>query len=175
MGKGNKNISRNALIKQARKIVDTVQMPEVQKTKDFVPYTEEVKRKLMDVFKIGGTVDEACKYVGIAKQQFYNWTEKDPNLLVETEKARAYPIVVARNIVIDSMIRNKDINLAKWYLEKTVFVPNTRQDNVTSAINSTVNIVFPDMVRQRYDADEITGEIKQDDKPELSSSTSESL
>jgi len=99
-------------------------------------YSEEIVNKIESIFKIGGTVEQALSYAGISKETYYNWTEKHPNFLTKMESARAYPDIVAKNIVVDSMIKDKDVNTAKWWLEKREFKQS--QQN-----NTQVNITAP--------------------------------
>jgi len=92
--------------------------------------------KIESIFKIGGTVEQALSYAGISKETYYNWTEKHPNFLTRMESARTYADIVAKNIVVDSMIKDKDVNTAKWWLEKREF--KQIQQN-----NTQVNIQAP--------------------------------
>jgi hypothetical protein len=91
-------------------------------------YSEEMVSKIESIFKIGGTVEQALSYAGITKPTYYDWIEKHPNFLTRMESARAYPDIVAKNIVVDSMIKDKDVNTAKWWLEKREF-KQTQQNN----------------------------------------------
>jgi len=147
-----------------------------RKVSAMVVYTPEIKNKLIEVFKLGGTVEEATRYVGVSRQTYYDWCEKIPGLQTETEQARIFPVIVARNIIVDNMVRNKDVNIAKWYLEKTVFRQERKHEMLQETNNNTVNIVFPEMVKERYEAERIiTGEVDETDEPVLPSSTGESL
>lgn len=172
MGKGNKSANRLARNKQLRVAYEPKKMGRPTK------YNPEVVKKLMDVFKMGGSVDEAVSYAGISKETYYNWAEKYPTLLTETEQARIYPIIVARNIVVDTMTRNRDVNTAKWYLEKTIFKHTNHSGSEGGGGHAPqVSIVFPDLVRQRYEAvaEEIIGELSETDEPSVSSSSDEGL
>lgn len=91
--------------------------------------TDEVVNKLESIFKIGGTVEEACGYAGITRQTYYNWLEANTDFLTKMESAQKYPDIVAKNIVVDSMTKNKDVTTAKWWLEKREF-KNSNQTNV---------------------------------------------
>jgi len=99
-------------------------------------YSEEMVNKLESIFKIGGTVEQALSYAGISKETYYNWTEKHPEFLTKMQSARTYADIVAKNIVVDSMIKDKDVNTAKWWLEKREF--KQIQQN-----NTQVNIQAP--------------------------------
>jgi hypothetical protein len=99
-------------------------------------YSEEIVSKIESIFKIGGTVEQALSYAGITKPTYYDWIEKHPNFLTRMESARTYADIVAKNIVVDSMIKDKDVNTAKWWLEKREF--KQIQQN-----NTQVNIQAP--------------------------------
>ena len=99
-------------------------------------YTDELVTKLESIFKIGGTVAEACSYAMISKENYYRWLEEKPDFMTKMESAQKYPDIVAKNIVLDSMIKNKDLTTAKWWLEK-------RQFKDTSQTNVQVNNFIP--------------------------------
>ena len=92
-------------------------------------YTDELVTKLESILKIGGSVVEACSYAMISKETYYRWLEEKPDFLTKMESAQRYPDIVAKNIVVDSMTKNKDVTTAKWWLEKREF-KNSNQTNV---------------------------------------------
>jgi len=91
---------------------------------------DESVKKLESIFKIGGTVEEACSYAGISKPTYYEWVKKDVDFLTKMKAAQYYADIAAKNIVIKSITQDKDINTAKWWLEKRQF-----KDNVGTQIN----------------------------------------
>lgn len=93
----------------------------------------EVVNKLEDIFKVGGTVEEAISYAGISKQTYYDWIKADESFLTKMEAARHYSDVVAKNVVIDSIVKDRDLSSAKWWLEK-------RQFNQPMQTNIQVNV-----------------------------------
>ena len=48
-----------------------------------------------------------------------------------------YSDVVAKNLVVDSIVKKKDLNSAKWWLEKRVF---KQQPQVAVQVNNTVKL-----------------------------------
>ena len=42
------------------------------------------------------------------------------------------PLIVAKNVVIDSVIKDRDLNSAKWWLEKRQFNTAKTQVNIAS-------------------------------------------
>jgi hypothetical protein len=99
-------------------------------------YSEDMVSKLESIFKIGGTVEQAITYAGISKETYYTWGEKHSGFLTKMEQARTYADIVAKNIVVDSMIKDRDVSTAKWWLEKREF--KQVQQN-----NTQVNIQAP--------------------------------
>ncbi len=83
--------------------------------------TEDVVNKLENIFKVGGNVEEAISYAGISKQTYYNWIEADISFLTKMDAARHYADIVAKNVVIDAIVKDRDLGTAKWWLEKREF------------------------------------------------------
>jgi len=92
-------------------------------------YTDELVTKLEGILKMGGTVDEACSYALISRETYYRWLDEKPDFMTKMESAQRYPDIVAKNIVVDSMVKNKDLTTAKWWLEKRQF-KDSNQTNV---------------------------------------------
>lgn len=84
-------------------------------------YSDELVIKLESIFKIGGTVEEASSYAGISKETYYRWLEENPSFMTKMESAQHYADIVAKNVVVDSVIKDKNLDSAKWWLEKRVF------------------------------------------------------
>jgi len=84
-------------------------------------YSEEAVKKLESIFQVGGTVDEAVSYAGISKQTYYDWIDRHDGLLTKMEAAQHYADVVAKNVVVDNIVKNRDVGTAKWWLEKRQF------------------------------------------------------
>lgn len=80
--------------------------------------TDDVVNKLENIFKVGGNVEEAISYAGISKQTYYNWIEADISFLTKMDAARHYADIVAKNVVIDAIVKDRDLSTAKWWLEK---------------------------------------------------------
>jgi hypothetical protein len=80
--------------------------------------------KLESILKIGGTIEEACSYALINKTTYYRWLEENEDFTTKMESAQHYADIVAKNVVVDSMIKDRDIQTAKWWLEKRQFNRN---------------------------------------------------
>lgn len=94
--------------------------------------TEEVTQKLESIFKIGGTIAEACSYALISDSTYNTYCRTDGKFLARMDAARHYADIVAKNIVVDTMIKDKNIDTAKWWLEKREFkqTGNSQQTQV---------------------------------------------
>jgi len=86
---------------------------------------DEIVKKLENIFKIGGTVEEAITYGGISKQTFYNWIKDDEGFLTKMEQARYFADIAAKNVVVRAITKDKDLETAKWWLEKREFKNKT--------------------------------------------------
>jgi hypothetical protein len=65
--------------------------------------TEEVVRKLEEVFALDGTVEEACFYAGISRQTYYEWIKENTELNDKFQALRERPILKARQTVVKSL------------------------------------------------------------------------
>ena len=77
--------------------------------------------KLESILKIGGTVEEASSYAGINKTTYYRWLEENEDFATKMDAAQHYADIVAKNIVVDTLVKDKDLSTAKWWLEKRQF------------------------------------------------------
>jgi hypothetical protein len=83
--------------------------------------TEETVIKLESILKIGGTIEEACSYALISRETYYRWLKEDIGFMTKMEQAKHYSDIVAKNIVVDSMHKDRNLETAKWWLEKREF------------------------------------------------------
>ena len=95
---------------------------------------DEVIAKLDSIFKVGGTIDEACSYAGIDHSTYHRWMDSDKGFATKMTAAQHYADVVAKNVVVDSIVKDRDLSTAKWWLEKRQFKEGT---------NVQVNVVVP--------------------------------
>ena len=109
-------------------------MKTLQKNKEGRPtkLTEETVSKLENIFKVGANVIEACSYAGISRETYYNGLERDSSFLTKMEAAQHYSDIVAKNVVVDSIVKDKDLGSAKWWLEKKHpdFQPQSQTTNI---------------------------------------------
>jgi hypothetical protein len=109
---------------------------------------DELTTKIESIFKIGGTIEEACSYAGISDETYRRWMNENEDFMAKMESAQHYADIVAKNVVVDSMIKNKDLNTAKWWLEK-------RQFRGEQQTNVQVNVLNKlDTQKKDYNLDE---------------------
>jgi hypothetical protein len=107
--------------------------------------TPEIEKKLESILKIGGTNSEACAYAGIAERTYYSMQERNAEFMQKMKAAKHYADIVAKNIVVDSLVKDKDLSTAKWWLEKRQF-RNDAQVN----IQGEKVLVMPSAVYEKY-------------------------
>lgn len=83
--------------------------------------TDEVVQKLEDIFQRGGTVEEATSYARIARRSYHYWMEQDEVFAQKMESAQHYADIVAKKVVVDTIVKDKNDTNAKWWLEKREF------------------------------------------------------
>lgn len=90
---------------------------------------DNVATKLESIFKIGGNMEEACSYAGISTRTYQRWIEDDSDFVVKMTAAQHYADIAAKNVVTESIVKDKNLGTAKWWLEKREF-KQTNQTNV---------------------------------------------
>lgn len=116
-------------------------MKTLQKNKVGAPsvITPEIETKLESIFKIGGTNAEATSYAGISERTYYSMCERNEEFLQKMEAAKHYADIVAKNVVVDSILKEKDLQSAKWWLEKREFKNTGNNVAVQVNLNQKLN------------------------------------
>lgn len=83
-----------------------------------IKITEDVVKKLEAIFRNGANIEEACSYAGISKPTYYDKLNRDRDFLTKMQSARYYPTIIAKNVVLKSIKEDKNVDSAKWYLER---------------------------------------------------------
>lgn len=80
--------------------------------------SEEIERKLEDWFKLGMSDTASCAYAGIARDTFYRWMREDDSFSDRMTHAKNYAMQLSRSIVVKELEQKRDVDTAKWYIEK---------------------------------------------------------
>lgn len=104
--------------------------------------TDDTISKLIEVFKIGSTDTSACAYAGISRDTYYRRCKEDQVFSDKMEQAKNYAIIAARHVVTNAIVNEKDLDTAKWYIEKHDIKQPTNQQN------TQVNVF--NMLKEKY-------------------------
>ena len=97
-------------------------MADVGRPTKLVP---ETVTKLESVFKVGGSKEEACSYAGISTRSYDRYMADDEDFVLKMTAAQHYADIVAKNVVVDKIINDRDLQTAKWWLEQRQFRKDT--------------------------------------------------
>lgn len=116
--------------------------------------TNEVVEKLESILKIGGTVEESCSYAGINKTSYYSWLKADESFSTKMEAAQHFSDVAAKNVVVDQIVKHKDVATSKWWLEKREF----KQGPQVAVAGKNVQVFMPEDTLGKYQTDRTSDE-----------------
>jgi len=85
--------------------------------------------KLESIFKIGGTVEEACSYALINKTTYYRWLEENKDFATKMNSAQHYADIMAKKVVVRSILQDENLESAKYWLDRRAF-KNPTQTNI---------------------------------------------
>ena len=69
----------------------------------FTKLTDDVVKKLEEIFLLDGTVEEACFFAGISKQTLYNWFKDNPKMQERMDALRNEPFLKARRTIVKNL------------------------------------------------------------------------
>lgn len=99
--------------------------------------TKETVKKLEEAFILGYSDEKACFVAGITRQTLHNYCQENPKFFDRKELLKSTPELNAKKNIAEG-IKNGDVDLSKWYLErkcKDEF--STKQDvGVSGSINN---------------------------------------
>ena len=80
--------------------------------------SEVVAKKLEQLFQIGVSDEVACRGAKITKPTFYQWCKEDKEFLYRIQTAKDYARIASGSVVLESIVKNRNTNDAKWWLER---------------------------------------------------------
>lgn len=80
--------------------------------------TPEVVTKLVSILQRGLSITKACSYARIDRTSFYRKYNNDIAFRNKIDDARNFATIVAAEIVVDDIVKHKNVQTAKWYLER---------------------------------------------------------
>lgn len=83
-------------------------------------YNKETVEKLEDAFRDGASIGEACDLAQIDRGTYYNWLESVEGFSTKMEDAKDWVNEIARAVVSQNITKKKDVDTAKWWLERRV-------------------------------------------------------
>ena len=115
--------------------------------------TPELQEELLKALRGGAYVEDACGYVGIHKDTFYEWMRRGADgddLYSEfsdaVEKARASAVV--RNIALLQKAAEDSWQAAAWWLERTRPNQYGRRTNIAGPDGGAIEIKTDDAERE---------------------------
>ncbi len=80
--------------------------------------TADIVKRLEDIFKLGVLDKVAINYVGIGERTYYDKLESDEVFRSQMQLAKNYARLAAGSVVMDAIVKRKDVETSKWWLEK---------------------------------------------------------
>lgn len=104
--------------------------------------TPDVVGKLEEAFTVGANITQACDFAGISRDTYYDYCERNAGFIDKVAEWSARTGLRAK-YNIHKAIENKDVDVSKWYLERTddAFNPKKRAE-ITGTDGGAVQIEF---------------------------------
>ncbi len=80
--------------------------------------TPEVCQNLTKILELGHSITLACQYAQISRDSYYKYVKKDQEFSDKMERAKNYLLIEASSVIAKQIIKNKNVKIAQWYLEK---------------------------------------------------------
>lgn len=92
-------------------------------------------RALIPVLQRGTDLKPACKKLKFKYTTIRDWIKQDKAIRTEINAARAFLQIVAENVVGEAIINDKNIETAKWWLERRLKDKYSTKQEVKSDID----------------------------------------
>ena len=94
---------------------------------------DEVVQKLEQALQNGFTIGKACELSGISTSTYYNYIEADERFLVKMTNAQNFALETARQNIVKAIVKDKDIQTSRWYLERKAKSEFSTRNELTGA------------------------------------------
>lgn len=105
-------------------------------------FNETILAILTSAMQKGCSVQQACSYAKISIDSYYYWMETRPDFARQMEYAKNYLNYKAKALIEQDIVEKKDINTAKWYLEKTEYKQITQNNTQINVAPSQLLVEF---------------------------------
>jgi len=102
---------------------------------------EAILRSLKPLLERGTSTLKACEYLGISYSTVTDYILKYEWFAMEIKQYKARRLIEAETLLMDAMMKNKDVSTAKWLLER--IDKNRYSTKNNTEISGTVNIALP--------------------------------
>lgn len=116
--------------------------------------------KLESVFKLGVTIETACRYAKIDQSNFHRRKQNDPDFASRMASAQEYARLAAGNVVMDAIVKDKDVTTARWWLEKK-HPEEFKSDRSMVNVQGEKVLVMPSDLMGRYAINQTTPSAKE--------------
>jgi hypothetical protein len=78
----------------------------------------EIMDKLESVLRLGVSDKMACEYANVSRDTYYKWLKIDKSFSDRMMTAKNYARIAAGQVVVQAIVKDKDVASARWWLEK---------------------------------------------------------
>lgn len=108
--------------------------------------TRKLLQELWEALERWWSISDACYLVGITRRTFYNWIEDNEKFADFIQFSKSNLERKSKDVVYDEIVDNKNISMAKWYLEKTLNsskkVDNKEDNEILNSLYSTLDEII---------------------------------
>jgi hypothetical protein len=124
--------------------------------------TPKTLDKLREAFLMGCNDKEACVFADISKSTLYDYEKENNDYSDQKETYKSKPVLLARQTIIKA-IKNGDIRVSMWYLERKARDEFGR----TNKIDKVVDIEYELDKLEKTNYSKVADQIELEDKNQL--------
>jgi hypothetical protein len=108
-------------------------------------YCKEIVEKLEAAFRDGAHIYEACDLAGIDKGTYYSWLEVKDGFSAKMIAAQEWVTEIAKSVVARDITKKKNIDTAKWWLERKLKKEFSTRSELTGADGQELKITVEEV------------------------------